>query len=138
MSQYYQNANVQLLQHPNKGNLLIGETEEDAMASIILGALQLHFGLEKEQIMHNPSAKKYFEANAFYAMRLEPMHLHWEQKKHLYDRDVVEFIDRLLQGQEFQKPTTSTVPQQQPVHSNTDAIIKVDKPDAHNDDLAAH
>lgn len=112
-SQYYQNVNVQLLQHPEEANLLLGESKEDAMASIIVGVLQLSFDLEKEQIIYNTSSKKYFEANAVYALRQEPMLQHWKHNKHMYKPNFVQHIDRILQERDREKLNQISTPQSQ-------------------------
>jgi hypothetical protein len=104
--QYYKDIDVALLQIPKLTEPLIGESQEDELADLLLGVLELSYKLQKEQLMERSSWKSN-EATVIYTMKLEFIRRRWEKIKDIYDQGFVQFIDRKLQELDSAKQISS-------------------------------
>jgi hypothetical protein len=126
--QYYKDIDITLLQYPKLAKSLLGESEEDEIASLLLGILSLSYKLYKEHLIDR-SWWKSDEAVISHVMKQEFMRRHWEQNKHTYNQELVRFIDGKLLELDREKQNSSKVSQpQQPVTSNTNKMSSRDKP----------
>ena len=125
--QYYKDVNVVLLQNEETSQRVLGESKEDALASIILITLELGFKLYKGH-MTGRRWWKSDEAIVAYTMKQELMRRDWEKNKHLYHEEFIEFIDRILQELDREKQNSSIVSQTQQSVPSTNEMSNVDKP----------
>lgn len=107
--QYYKDIDTTLLQYPKLAESLLGESEEDEIASILLGILSLSFKLYKGHLTDR-SWWKSDEAVIAHVMKKDFMRRHWQENKHTYNRELVRFIDEILKKLELEKPNSSIVP----------------------------
>ena len=93
--QYLKDVNIALLEHPELSQRIVGDAKEDAMATIALITLELSFKLHQQRLV----GSSWWEGDKEMAadlMKKEPLRLHWERYKHVYDHDFVVFMDNLL------------------------------------------
>jgi hypothetical protein len=94
--QYLKDVNIVLLEHTDMAQQVVGDTQEDAMATIALITLELSFKLHQQRLMGSSWWKGDREM-AIDLLKKEQVRLHWEQYKHIYDQEFASFIDTLLQ-----------------------------------------
>jgi len=99
-------VNVVLLEHEQTAQRVLGESKEDALATIVLLTFSLAFRLHKERLtgLH---WWKTDEASLIDAMKQERVRLYWERYKHEYEPKFVQYIDGLLQEVDRQNQSTS-------------------------------
>ena len=108
--QYIKDIDLALLQNPKLTASLLQESEEDNLASLILGLLSVSYTLHREHLTDESSWKS-DEAVINDVLRRELMRRHWEQVKHTYKAEFVQFIDKKLQELESEKHVFSKLSQ---------------------------
>lgn len=101
--QYLKDVNIVLLEHIEIGQQIVGDTKEDAMETIALITLELSCKLHQQRLIGSSWWRGDREM-AVHIIKREQVRLHWEQNKHMYDHEFVEFIDNLLQELDSQVP----------------------------------
>jgi hypothetical protein len=94
--EYLKDVNIMLLEHTELSQRIVGDTKEDAIATIALITLELSFKLHQQRLV----GSSWWQGDREMAvglMKKGPLRLHWERTKHIYDHEFVEFIDNLLQ-----------------------------------------
>lgn len=94
--QYYKDVESLLFQNPTEAEFLLGQNKEFAIASIILGTLELAFKLYKGHL----TDRRWWESDdaiVEYILKQERMRAHWKRSKAFYNQNFVEFIDKKLE-----------------------------------------
>jgi hypothetical protein len=104
--QYYKDVNIALLQNPELAASLLGESPQLEMAHIILGLLALSYRLHQDHLTDR-SWWKADEATITHVMQQETMRRHWEQNKHTYKQEFVQYIERKLRELDREKQLPS-------------------------------
>lgn len=116
--QYLKDVNIALLEHPDLSQQIVGDTKEDAMATIALITLELSFKLHRQRLV----GSSWWEGDREMAvdlMQKEPLRLHWKRYKHIYDHEFVAFIDTLLKELDSQQQMSlPTTPQTEKAEEN--------------------
>lgn len=106
--QYLKDVNIVLLEHTDLAQQVVGDTKEDAMATIALITLELSFKLHQQCLMGSSWWKGDREM-AVDLLKKEQVRLHWERYKHIYDQEFATFIDTLLQKLDRQRLTAPAI-----------------------------
>lgn len=108
--QHLKDINIVLLEHTEKAPGVVWDTREDTMITIMLITLGLSFKLYRQGLIGPP----WWKGDREMALRLlnkEQVRCYWEQNKHVYDLEFVEFIDGLCQELDREKQNSSMVSQ---------------------------
>jgi hypothetical protein len=108
--QYLQNMNGVLFQDEETSQQVLGESKKDVMAFIVFMNLSLAYKLHKERFT-GFGWWKADEAAIVEMVKHEGMRLHWMRYKHIFERDFAQFIERILQELDREKPNSSSAPQ---------------------------